>query len=76
MTAFAFILGVYRSTRLGAGGAQNVMRPSFWGILVATALGVFLIPGNFAGGPRDARRRAADRASARRDAVGRAPEGH
>jgi HAE1 family hydrophobic/amphiphilic exporter-1 len=34
----------------GAGaGAQNVMGTAvFWGMLVATALGVFLIPGNFA----------------------------
>jgi HAE1 family hydrophobic/amphiphilic exporter-1 len=34
----------------GAGaGAQNVMGAAvFWGMLVATALGVFLIPGNYA----------------------------
>jgi HAE1 family hydrophobic/amphiphilic exporter-1 len=34
----------------GAGaGAQNVMGTAvFWGMMVATALGVFLIPGNFA----------------------------
>jgi multidrug efflux pump len=34
----------------GAGsGAQNVMGTAvFWGMLVATALGVFIIPGNFA----------------------------
>ena len=34
----------------GAGaGAQNVMGTTvFWGMLVATALGVFLTPGNFA----------------------------
>jgi hypothetical protein len=33
----------------GAGaGAQNVMGTAvFWGMLIATALGVFLIPGNF-----------------------------
>jgi HAE1 family hydrophobic/amphiphilic exporter-1 len=33
----------------GAGaGAQNVMGTAvFWGMLVATALGVFLIPGNY-----------------------------
>src|SRR5215510_8096592 len=51
MTAFAFILGVVPlmlSTGAGA-GAQNVMGTAvFWGMLVATALGVFLIPGNFA----------------------------
>ena len=50
MTAFAFILGVVPLMRAkGAGaGAQNVMGASvFWGMLVATALGVFLIPGNF-----------------------------
>ena len=51
MTAFAFILGVVPLMRAsGAGaGAQNVMGTAvFWGMLVATALGVFLIPGNFA----------------------------
>ncbi|MCY2959229.1 MAG: multidrug efflux RND transporter permease subunit [Planctomycetota bacterium] len=51
MTAFAFILGVVplmRATGAGA-GAQNVMGTAvFWGMLIATALGVFLIPGNFA----------------------------
>jgi hypothetical protein len=33
----------------GAGaGAQNVMGTGvFWGMLIATALGVFIIPGNF-----------------------------
>jgi len=33
----------------GAGaGAQNVMGTAvFWGMLVATGLGVFIIPGNF-----------------------------
>jgi len=51
MTAFAFILGVIPLMRAsGAGaGAQNVMGTAvFFGMLVATALGVFLIPGNFA----------------------------
>ena len=51
MTAFAFILGVVPLMRAsGAGaGAQNVMGTAvFLGMLVATALGVFLIPGNFA----------------------------
>jgi HAE1 family hydrophobic/amphiphilic exporter-1 len=51
MTAFAFILGVVPLMRAsGAGaGAQNVMGTAvFWGMLVATALGVFIIPGNFA----------------------------
>jgi len=50
MTAFAFILGVIPLMKAsGAGaGAQNVMGTSvFFGMLVATALGVFLIPGNF-----------------------------
>jgi HAE1 family hydrophobic/amphiphilic exporter-1 len=50
MTAFAFILGVIPLMRAsGAGaGAQNVMGTAvFWGMLVATALGVFLIPGNY-----------------------------
>jgi HAE1 family hydrophobic/amphiphilic exporter-1 len=51
MTAFAFILGVVPLMRAsGAGaGAQNVMGTAvFFGMFVATALGVFLIPGNFA----------------------------
>ncbi len=51
MTAFAFILGVVPLMRAsGAGaGAQNVMGTAvFFGMLVATALGVFLIPGNYA----------------------------
>jgi multidrug efflux pump len=51
MTAFAFILGVVPlMLARGAGaGAQNVMGTAvFWGMLVATALGVFIIPGNFA----------------------------
>src|SRR5206468_3940618 len=50
MTAFAFILGVIPLMRAsGAGaGAQNVMGTAvFFGMLVATALGVFLIPCNF-----------------------------
>jgi HAE1 family hydrophobic/amphiphilic exporter-1 len=50
MTAFAFILGVIPLMKAsGAGaGAQNVMGTGvFWGMLVATALGVFIIPGNF-----------------------------
>ena len=50
MTAFAFILGVVplmKATGAGA-GAQNVMGVGvFFGMLVATALGVFIIPGNF-----------------------------
>src|SRR5438093_12184083 len=51
MTAFAFILGVVPlMLASGAGAAaQNVMGTAvFWGMSVATALGVFLIPGNFA----------------------------
>jgi hydrophobic/amphiphilic exporter-1 (mainly G- bacteria), HAE1 family len=51
MTAFAFILGVVPLILAsGAGaGAQNVMGTAvFWGMLVATFLGVFIIPGNFA----------------------------
>jgi HAE1 family hydrophobic/amphiphilic exporter-1 len=50
MTAFAFILGVVpmmRASEAGA-GAQNVMGTAvFWGMLVATGLGVFIIPGNY-----------------------------
>jgi HAE1 family hydrophobic/amphiphilic exporter-1 len=51
MTAFAFILGVVPlMLAKGAGAAaQNVMGTTvFWGMLVATALGVFLTPANFA----------------------------
>jgi HAE1 family hydrophobic/amphiphilic exporter-1 len=51
MTAFAFILGVVPlMLASGAGaGSQNVMGTAvFWGMLVATGLGVFIIPGNFA----------------------------
>jgi HAE1 family hydrophobic/amphiphilic exporter-1 len=50
MTAFAFILGVVPlMLASGAGaGAQNVMGTAvFWGMLIATALGVFIIPGNY-----------------------------
>ncbi|PWT89706.1 MAG: hydrophobe/amphiphile efflux-1 family RND transporter [Blastocatellia bacterium] len=50
MTAFAFILGVIPLMKAsGAGaGAQNVMGTGvFFGMLVATFLGVFIIPGNF-----------------------------
>jgi hydrophobe/amphiphile efflux-1 (HAE1) family protein len=50
MTAFAFILGVVPLMKAsGAGaGAQNVMGTGvFWGMLIATAAGVFLIPGNY-----------------------------
>src|SRR5437773_11667462 len=51
MTAFAFILGVVPlMIASGAGaGAQNVMGTAvFFGMLIATMMGVFLIPGNFA----------------------------
>jgi hydrophobic/amphiphilic exporter-1 (mainly G- bacteria), HAE1 family len=50
MTALAFVLGVVPLLfASGAGAAaQNVMGTTvFWGMLVATALGVFLTPGNF-----------------------------
>jgi len=78
MTAFAFILGVVPlMLASGAGSAaQNVMGTAvFWGMLVATALGVFLIPGNFTfveelGRGRHAKAPAATRApSAREPAV-------
>jgi HAE1 family hydrophobic/amphiphilic exporter-1 len=60
MTAFAFILGVIPLMKAsGAGaGAQNVMGTAvFFGMLVATAMGVFLIPGNFVFVERLGRRR-------------------
>ncbi len=50
MTAFAFILGVVPlMLSNGAGAAaQNVMGTAvFWGMLIATAMGVFIIPGNY-----------------------------
>src|SRR5215203_4853956 len=50
MTAFAFILGVIPLMKAsGAGaGAQNVMGTGvFFGMLAATLLGVFIIPGNY-----------------------------
>jgi hydrophobic/amphiphilic exporter-1 (mainly G- bacteria), HAE1 family len=62
MTAFAFILGVVPLVLAsGAGsGAQNALGTAvFWGMLVATALGVFIIPGNFAFVQGLGRRRAA-----------------
>jgi len=68
MTAFAFLLGVVPLMRAsGAGsGAQNVMGTAvFWGMLVATALGVFLIPGNFAFVERLGRRNSAAAPAAR-----------
>jgi multidrug efflux pump len=64
MTAFAFILGVVPLMRAsGAGaGAQNVMGTGvFWGMLVATALGVFIIPGNYTFVEGLGRRRKADK---------------
>jgi len=67
MTAFAFILGVVPlMTASGAGaGAQNVMGTAvFWGMLVATFLGVFIIPGNFAFVERLGRRHVPSRAPA------------
>jgi len=50
MTAFAFIMGVIPLMRAsGAGaGAQTVMGSAvFWGMLIATFAGVFVIPGLF-----------------------------
>src|SRR5216117_466903 len=75
MTAFAFILGVV-PLMIASGavaGAQNVMGSAvFFGMLVATALGVFLIPGNFAFVERLGRRRAA----AAQPAITAPPPGH
>ena len=51
MTSFAFILGVVPlMLASGSGaGARSVMGTAvFWGMLIATSLGVFLYPGNFA----------------------------
>ena len=71
MTAFAFILGVVPLVLAsGAGsGAQNVLGTAvFWGMLVATALGVFISPGNYAFVQGLGRRRA--EREGRRPAVG------
>ncbi|MGH9262296.1 MAG: efflux RND transporter permease subunit, partial [Acidimicrobiales bacterium] len=51
MTAFAFILGCEPLMLASGSGAasQNVMGTAVvWGMLVATVIGVFLIPGLFA----------------------------
>jgi HAE1 family hydrophobic/amphiphilic exporter-1 len=51
MTAFAFIMGVVPLVLANGAGAaaQNRMGTAvFWGMLVATAFGVFLVPGLFA----------------------------
>ena len=71
MTAFAFILGVVPLMRAsGAGaGAQNVMGSAvFWGMLIATGLGVFLIPGNYVFVESLFRRKSAQAASPQRPA--------
>jgi multidrug efflux pump subunit AcrB len=51
MTAFAFIMGVVPLVLASGAGAaaQNRMGTAvFWGMLIATAFGVFLVPGLFA----------------------------
>lgn len=77
MTAFAFILGVVPlmlSNGAGA-GAQNVMGTAvFWGMLIATALGVFLIPGNFTFVESLGRKKKLAAEQAERDAVKAAVE--
>jgi len=77
MTAFAFILGVVPLMRASGAGAaaQNVMGTAvFWGMLIATALGVFLIPGNFAFVEGLGRKRTpAKRPLTQRDASARVP---
>jgi hypothetical protein len=68
MTAFAFILGVVPlMIASGAGaGAQNVMGTSvFWGMLVATFFGVFLIPETSHSSSRSERRSRTPRRSLR-----------
>jgi len=67
MTAFAFILGVIPLMRAkGAGAAsQNVMGCAvFFGMLIATLFGVFLIPGNYAFIQGLGRKKAAAKAAA------------
>jgi HAE1 family hydrophobic/amphiphilic exporter-1 len=51
MTAFAFILGVVPlmlASGAGAGAQTRMGTAVFWGMLLATVVGVFLIPGLFA----------------------------
>jgi HAE1 family hydrophobic/amphiphilic exporter-1 len=51
MTAFAFILGVVPLMLANGAGAAAQTRMGtavFWGMLVATVVGVFVIPGLFA----------------------------
>ena len=77
MTAFAFILGVVPLVLAsGAGsGAQNVLGTAvFWGMLVATFLGVFIIPGNYAFVQGLGRRRAARPVKGRAVAAVPAPQ--
>jgi HAE1 family hydrophobic/amphiphilic exporter-1 len=79
MTAFAFILGVVPLMLAnGAGaGAQNVMGTGvFWGMLVATGLGVFIIPGNYTFVEGLLRRKAAAPPKAAADEAGHAPPAH
>ncbi len=67
MTAFAFIMGVIPLMRASGAGAaaQNVMGTAvFFGMLVATMLGVFIIPGNFAFVMQLGRKKAATEARA------------
>ncbi len=78
MTAFAFILGVVPlMLASGAGaGAQNVMGTAvFWGMLIATGLGVFIIPGNYTFVEGLGRRRAARPATAAPAAAAASREG-
>jgi multidrug efflux pump subunit AcrB len=51
MTAFAFIMGVVPlvlASGAGAGAQTRMGTAVFWGMLIATLVGVFLIPGLFA----------------------------
>ncbi len=78
MTAFAFILGVVPLMKAsGAGaGAQNVMGTGvFFGMLIATGLGVFIIPGNFTFVEGLGRRRAPKPATAAPAAAAASHEG-
>jgi len=51
MTAFAFIMGVVPlmlAHGAGAGAQTRMGTAVFWGMLIATIVGVFIIPGLFA----------------------------
>jgi HAE1 family hydrophobic/amphiphilic exporter-1 len=79
MTAFAFILGVVPLVLANGAGAaaQNRMGTAvFWGMLVATVFGVFLVPGLFAMMEKVGKRKAESGEPRPANAAPAAAEGH